>query len=1682
MINKKGKKQRSPAALKRKLTSALAMLLISTILMSTTSYAWFVLSTAPEVTGIETQVGANGSLEIALLNTDTRADMSTIRSGLGGSSLQAGNLSANNAWGNLIDLGYASYGLGELILMPARLDVSPSGDNYVVDLNKLLAVPTYGYDGRVIDLDHDTSTAIYQETGFLYSGAQDYGVRAVGTSDALSAQGSALVSAKSNISTYMKSARSGAQSALTKNGEGLFNIVFKYATDSSYDDTDKAVLQAMLSDLDSTLNYIDLALRQGLVAYAASALADENSFTSARDDIMDSENRLSDLLSQMEEVATVPEAFEEWVNKLETMQQKLTYASNSCNTLTGGTYDWDQIKPILTSIMDVDYVNVEGKKIDQLSQEELMEKVGGVIEMQLGPGSGLFADIADFAENYTVIVEWMYGTDIEMSTASAVRPAYLVALSNAVNELEPADGGEQSTALPLTATYGYAIDLAFRCNAAMPDLILQTAGVQRVYNGDTNGVGTDEDILSQNGTGQGGGSYMEFSSLDENFSLEQQTKLMDAIRVAFLDDAGTVLGIAKLNVTSRESENGVVKAPLYLYDYTYEQDETGYILNMGERRLVNNLITPLEQNVAKAVTVVVWLDGDIVDNTYVSATKKTSLNGVLNLQFATNAELVPAVEGDIQKYAADKSGLAEAIEAFAEIAQAGQGTNTNVSWNAFINAYNRAVAVNENPNPSVIEVRNAVNNLAKAAVTLEAVSRESIQAKVDAIREMMGTTDETVRYVVDSGENGYVTKDSYTSEEKDNWNQKGTISRVDYNKNMFDEGNGIYTNLYSDESWNALANALYEAEAVLMNPNATDNQINAALTALENAEKALTRQVFFTPYEYNGKIYYEAKCDADKADTYGKWYDSNFKRIVADVTILNLNAYARPATIMQMGQELYVASSTDYITPDVDFLEEVFPELRDVQVKGVHWNDVDSTLFTQMMMEQHYVKLQELVHIADTDLILELIATSNNPENDNYGAEQWLPSDQQPTSKTAAGTKWMQIRDSKGVPVYRAICGHEGHTHTKENGCYVCQISAHYHTSDKCYTKGDVLICGKEVHAHAAACYGCGDEAHEHTDACLTCTVEVHDHTDDCYNAVLTCTTAEHIHNDSCTYDKLICTKEVHEHEDACKQYLWQVVGEDYVAPAYFTNAKTNAKALVAKWENNQDVTAEQAEEAIADLYDAIVRLYDENMALLQDSEKYQTADMTANQRLLLQAAVDAAKTVEGYEEKAALKAASERAETILTSESGVPTQIVAADALVKLNEELTKVDAKAISEYNTLIHKIPDGFGSADIVYDVEYPGIKLKLTGKTGNATLNAQVLTTDGVVVNVSKQITVYDKADFVGISNNGTGVSSLDLFVDNTGVLTASLKYKKAMNRILETPKSYTWASSDPSVVSVTVNGDGTASYVAHKPGTAMINVTIATVEGNAHAYEIPVIVNGIQKPSDALIVADREGLWFWNVGMEDEDISLSAELVYNEDPVAGYVREEVKSVYFKSHDKTVCTVKNKMGGTATLTPVAPGATWLEAQITTVNGNTYTARQSVYVECDRVIAVTFAVDGVPNGQATPVTIEAGNSVEFSVCDLTYYSHVGYHDYPRKEQIVGYGGRSGDENVVTVTNHEDGTFTVQAVAPGEAYISLWVVPESGWGDYERMAAQKIRWSFMITVPDPNAESTEPATEPNA
>ena len=63
----KRKKVQMPAGIRQKMMAAVSMLMVSCIMLVSSTYAWFTLSTAPEVTGITTNVGANGNLEMMLL-------------------------------------------------------------------------------------------------------------------------------------------------------------------------------------------------------------------------------------------------------------------------------------------------------------------------------------------------------------------------------------------------------------------------------------------------------------------------------------------------------------------------------------------------------------------------------------------------------------------------------------------------------------------------------------------------------------------------------------------------------------------------------------------------------------------------------------------------------------------------------------------------------------------------------------------------------------------------------------------------------------------------------------------------------------------------------------------------------------------------------------------------------------------------------------------------------------------------------------------------------------------------------------------------------------------------------------------------------------------------------------------------------------------------------------------------------------------------------------------------------------------------------------------------------------------------------------------------------------------------------------------------------------------------------
>lgn len=160
--NREEKKRRviMPAGIRNKMVAAVSMLLVASIMMVSSTYAWFTLSTAPEVKGITTNVGANGNLEMMLLNgksfNSTAEDLG-VQSDIGDSYSKKDVEAANVTWGNLVDLSANVYGLTNAILNPAKLNIvkGTDGNSNTVNSTMLLA-PSYGNDGRVIDVNTET--------------------------------------------------------------------------------------------------------------------------------------------------------------------------------------------------------------------------------------------------------------------------------------------------------------------------------------------------------------------------------------------------------------------------------------------------------------------------------------------------------------------------------------------------------------------------------------------------------------------------------------------------------------------------------------------------------------------------------------------------------------------------------------------------------------------------------------------------------------------------------------------------------------------------------------------------------------------------------------------------------------------------------------------------------------------------------------------------------------------------------------------------------------------------------------------------------------------------------------------------------------------------------------------------------------------------------------------------------------------------------------------------------------------------------------------------------------------------------------------------------------------------------------------------------------------------------------
>ena len=657
------------SGVRAKLVSAVAMLLVATTMVVSSTYAWFTLSTAPEVSGITTAIGANGALEIRLN--------------------AANDGRSNHTPGNIVDLAPDSvndpYGLSKVILLPSQLVTTTDANGAAIIDPQYVQFPTYGANGKPGELVKNATAGVFTNGNFFTS--TETGVRAIGVSSGLTDRQYAYRNAKYAASNYASQATTTAATSLNTNGGVLGGIVIKKATQdgATYTTAELTTLGTIVADLKTAAGYIETAYEEMIVALAASALVTGDGSDAVYSTIRNNFNNDTLTLTQIAtaqaiaveidgtdySVSIAGTALLDAINALQTTIGNIDAAQDAYEealALSKASYEWADISTIINHLININGTKLNGESVSgSIDKAELaasvMEKG---INITLEDGAGVYVEIAAHCGNYSANVTMtnveVSGMTFEsltanMATNSTQAPKFLEGSLEQVT-LAGAPSGEGGAEKPMTEFYGFIVDLGFKTNAANSNLLLQTTPADRIY-ADNNNEAT-----------QGKGSYMTYKATTTELTTDQVKGLMDCIRIVFFEtDTRKVLGEARLDTENATIGADGVTAMMYMYkavEIPVIDEQTGettttttYVLQNGGEESNNKdaSIVALPQNNEVEVSVLVYLDGAQIGNEHVAATASSSVTGSMNIQFASDANLVPMEYGTL--HTPNKSGSTE---------------------------------------------------------------------------------------------------------------------------------------------------------------------------------------------------------------------------------------------------------------------------------------------------------------------------------------------------------------------------------------------------------------------------------------------------------------------------------------------------------------------------------------------------------------------------------------------------------------------------------------------------------------------------------------------------------------------------------------------------------------------------------------------------------------------------------------------------------------------------------------------------------------------------------------------------------------------------------------------------------------------------------------------------------------
>ena len=605
---------RRKAALKSKLMAALSLLLVSTIMLGTATYAWFVLSTAPEVTGMSTSVGSNGSLEIALQSSNDEGGRAAIETGFSYVNADVEVEDANKTWGNIVDLSSVDYHFDQYTLYPARLNWTDTDGAKTVSVNTPLVGPSYGVDGRIATLNKTLSAKTYTDNGYQ---DRTYGVNGIGS----------FAEAANTENTMTRAAlASYAQNRMNRNAnqvKAAFDSSIDVATLMTLESAEETLTASQTSSIKKMIDSVGTANEKARLSLAYALLGERASDTSYTFPADTTPSALYGTYESMTaaEIKAAATAGSALYNAAAKLEENITLVENALSTLAvgaDGTATKENAKAAVSILMDRSKALLAGRPLNTLSSSDI-SSITDDMNMYLCNDTGAVANLAYIVGDFTFATPSPFIVNVYVTSAipsadwsasnrgySAANTGYIGQIS--INTSVAGDAFTYTISGYSGTTYAYSVDLAFRSNAG-GSLLLQQAPAVRVSDA------TGDDLVNL----MGSGSTVSFTGAGD-----QAAKLYDSIRVVFVNtNDGTLYGIA----------NAGTDGTLTMCDVTYKADGSIAV----EEADSQVIIPTMNANQEYYVTAIVFLDGDAFDG----VTGNEGYDGTLSLQFATSATLTP---------------------------------------------------------------------------------------------------------------------------------------------------------------------------------------------------------------------------------------------------------------------------------------------------------------------------------------------------------------------------------------------------------------------------------------------------------------------------------------------------------------------------------------------------------------------------------------------------------------------------------------------------------------------------------------------------------------------------------------------------------------------------------------------------------------------------------------------------------------------------------------------------------------------------------------------------------------------------------------------------------------------------------------------------------------------------------